>query len=92
MDVTIVNLYGKDIVVLTSDPNQLRLTISAGKRYRFRSRYSSTIPVFFTAYDTPAVIQIDGKNSVSVSPSITPVSLIFYVPSGEFLVTNKTTE
>jgi hypothetical protein len=78
-------MYGKNLQAITTDPSHRRFVIAVGERYLMRSRHSTPTPVFITVYEATSLkpIPIDGEYSVSVLPSITPDSLIFYVPSGK---------
>ena len=89
LDVTIVNLYGQNvrIIATVSNPKYQRFTIPTGGRYHINTTTFSNQPVFISSYEdaTFKAIKTDGKNSISVTPSLTPVSLVYYVPSGELL-------
>ncbi len=90
LDVTIVNRYGKDVKIITthSDTRHQRFTIAVGRSYQINGTTSTNKSIFITAYDNATFIPmtINGKNSVSVVPSLTPVSRIYSVPSGELWI------
>ena len=87
LDVTIVNRYGKDVRVITTHPHPAhsRFVITVGESHRIKSTHTTPQQIIITAYNaalfTP--IMIDGKNAVFVYTSITPVSRVYYIPSGE---------
>ena len=90
LNVTIINRYGKDVRIITSLPSHTQFLIPVGERYEITS--SSSIPqrFFITAFDaaTYTAIKIDGKNSVTVVSSVTPVSLVYNVPAGRYCIQN----
>ena len=89
LDVTIVNRYGKDVLIITThpDPAHRRFEILVGGSHRINSTLSTTkqIGLVIMAYHgaTFILITIDGKNAVFVLSSVTPVSHVYYIPSGE---------
>ena len=87
LDVTIVNDYGKKVVVLTthSDPAYKRFEISVGGRYQIKSTSAAKEKIYITAlYGAINIpITIDGKIPLSVSSSAEPKALTFYIPEGK---------
>ena len=87
LDVTIVNRYGKDVLIITThpDPAHSRFEILVGGSHRINSTLPTPEQIVITAYDgaTFIPITIDGKNAVFVLPSVTPVSHVYYIRSGE---------
>ena len=90
MNIVFVNLYGKDIRIITTHPNLAHklLVISSGQSYEIISTHSSMINMYITAFDafTFFPLNINGMNSQSVLAIDTPVSRKFYIPSGESIL------
>jgi hypothetical protein len=59
--------------------------IPVGGSYPIKSTFSTPQQTVVTAYDAATFIPviIDDKSAVFVFPSITPVSRVYYIPSGE---------
>ena len=84
-----MNVYGKTVKILVARPGRApqQIEIAVGESYLIKfTTPSAPQQIVITAYDaeTLAPIMIDGKNSVFVFPSVTPVSVVYYIPSGEF--------
>ena len=84
LNVTVVNLYGKDIRILEQG-SRARYLILAGKSYQIASTHSSRQSFNFRAVDaiTFEPIKIDGQDFVIVFSVVTPVERVYYVPSGK---------
>jgi hypothetical protein len=51
LDVTIVNRYGKDVVILTTNPTYWKFTIPIGERYQMKTTTSSNESIYITSFD-----------------------------------------
>jgi hypothetical protein len=62
-----------------------RFVIPVGGSYPIKSTPSTRQQIVITAYDAETFIpvMINGKSAVFVYPSITPVSLVYYISSSE---------
>jgi hypothetical protein len=62
-----------------------RFVIPVSGRYPIKSTLSTRQQIVITAYDAETFIpvMINGKRAVFVFPSVTPVSLVYYISSGE---------
>ena len=82
-----MNRYGKDVIILVTLPGRAaqRFVIPVGGSYPIKSTFSTPQQTVVTAYDAATFIpvMIDDKSAVFVFPSITPVSRVYYIPSGE---------
>ena len=89
-DVTIVNHYGKEVMIITThpDPRYHRFKISDGKNHKIKSAHSMIVTMYILAYYGLIPIQIDGSNSVRLSASPTRENHVYYVPSGELRLTH----
>ena len=87
MNIKLVNMYGKDIRIITTHPNLAyrQFVIVAGGSSQIRSRHLAAQSIYITAYDsaTFSPLTLNGMQSQSVSASIKPVSYVFYIPSGK---------
>jgi hypothetical protein len=61
-----------------------RFVIPVGGSYPVKSSPSTRQQIVITAYDAATFIPVmlNGKSAVFVFPSITPVSLVYYISSG----------
>jgi hypothetical protein len=87
LNVTVVNLYEKDVRILEQSFNT-RYLVPAGDSYDITSMHSSRQRFNFEAVDATTFrpIKIDGKDSVTVFSSVTPMKRVYYVPTGEVIL------
>lgn len=87
MNIKLVNMYGKDIRIITTHPNPVykQFVIVAGGNSQIRSSHLAAQNIYITAYDSGTFnpLTLNGMRSQSVSASIKPVSYVFYIPSGK---------
>ena len=87
MNIKLVNMYGKDIRIITTHPDLAykQFVIVAGGSSQIRSSHLAAQSIYITAYDseTFSPLTLNGMRSQSVSASIKPVSYVFYIPSGK---------
>jgi hypothetical protein len=86
--VTIINRYGKDIVILTnhSDATYKRIPIPVGGRYTITSTLASgTVRIYFQAFDATSLVplKINDKTSVSRTASKSQMMQFLYVETGQ---------
>ena len=82
-----MNHHTKNVRIITTHSNTThkQFVIPAGGSYEIQSTHSTAERLFVTAYDAQSFfpIKIDGKQSVYITACHTPVSLVYYIPSGE---------
>ena len=92
MDITLRNLYGKAVRIITTHPDKVhqQFVIAAARSYQIISSNSTSEKIYITAYDAATFfpLTLNGENSQNVFPSVKRVTHVFYIPSGESLLLN----
>ena len=82
-----MNHYGKGVIILVTLPGRAaqRFVIPVGGSYPIKSTFSTSQQTVITAYDAATFypIMLDAKSAVFLFPSVKPVSLVYYISSGE---------
>ena len=92
MNITLRNLYGKAVRIITTHPDKVhqQFVIAAGRSYQIISSHSTSEKIYITAYDAATffTLKLNGENSQNVFPSVKRVTHVFYIPSRESMLFN----
>ena len=87
-DVTIVNRYGKNILVLLNHPEYNRVIVPAGRNFSIKTIFPDPKRIYFLAFEEGSNIRlkINDKDQEFVTATLDALSHVLYVERGRLFI------